>query len=203
MRRRRILPRPLSRGPLAIASFLAIPLFFSSLMASTLAQEKPNLIVWKGCRGLCKAWHDPTTANVAAIWLWAFVPSLVLVLIGWLATRFLFGFYVSCAAAIAIAVAVVDRTGIWARHHTARFPLGVDNIPFINNSNVYDPGQWEKMARDTALSLERWTISIAVIAAAIQVGLWVRRRYFGRRPGYAGDGVTVESVHAPTMTTIE
>ena len=50
------LPRPISRAPVAIAGFIAIPLFFSSLMASTLAQEKPHVVQWKGCRN--GALHD-------------------------------------------------------------------------------------------------------------------------------------------------
>ncbi len=44
----RLPPRRSGRAPLAIASFIAIPLFFSSLMASTLAQEKPYVIQWQG-----------------------------------------------------------------------------------------------------------------------------------------------------------
>lgn len=188
-----------SRAPLAIAAFLAIPLFFSSLMSSTLAQEKPNLIVWKGCAsGLCKAWHDPTTANVARIWLWALVPSLVLVLIGWAAMRVRFGFYVPCAAAIALAVAVVHKTKTWAAHHADRFPRGVDNIAITDNSNVYDPGQWEAMARDTALSLQHWTIAIAAVAAAVTAGLWAKQRFFGRRPAIELDGGV--GAHAPDAT---
>jgi hypothetical protein len=194
------LPKPISRGPFAIAGFLAIPLFFSSLMASTLAQEKPNLIVWKGCREVCRAWHDPTTANVTSIWLWAILPSLVLAVIGWLAMRLRFGFYLSCLAAIVIALAVIQKIDTWARHHTARFPLGVDNIPFTNNSNVYDPGQWEEMARDTAVSLSHWTIAIALVAAAVKAGLWVKRRYFGRGPAAVTESGAVEGVHAPSVT---
>jgi uncharacterized membrane protein len=194
------LPKPISRGPFAIAGFLGIPLFFSSLMASTLAQEKPNLIVWKGCRELCRAWHDPTTANVASIWLWAVVPSLVLTLIGWLAMRVRFGFYVSCLAAILIALAVVHDIDKWTRHHTARFPLGVDNIPATNNSNVYDPGQWEGMARETAISLSHWTIVIALVAAGVTAGLSLKRRYFGRGPAPASETGAIEGVHAPSAT---
>ena len=35
----RLLPKSVDRAPLGIAAFLAIPLFFSSLMAATLALE--------------------------------------------------------------------------------------------------------------------------------------------------------------------
>ena len=59
------------------------------------------------------------------------------------------GFYVPCLAAIVIAMAVVHKTAVWERHHTARFPIGVDLIPPSNAaSNKYDPGQWEHQARE-------------------------------------------------------
>ncbi|MBV8258290.1 MAG: hypothetical protein JO073_10790, partial [Actinobacteria bacterium] len=65
------------RAPLAIAAFLAIPLFFCSLMASSLALDKPHVIAWHGCKsGTCRVWLPATTANVALVWLWACVPPL-------------------------------------------------------------------------------------------------------------------------------
>jgi hypothetical protein len=199
MRRVRWIPRSYGRGPLAIASFVAIPLFFSSLMSATLALEKPRVVQWNGQHHLITLWHDPTTKNVASIWLWALVPPLVLVLIGLFSTRLRYGFYVPCVAAIVIAMAVVHKTGIWALHHTRRFPLGVDNIPAsAPASNKYDPGQWEKMARETAISLQHWTIAIAVAAIVVTAGLAVRRRYFGRRPVL--EAPPLEGVHGPDIT---
>lgn len=100
--------RSRSRAPLGIAAFLAIPLFFCSLMASTLAQEKAHKIQWQGCHHICTVWHDPTSANVARIWLWAFLPSLVLVIVGFIASRLPLGFYVSCVAAIVVATKLGD-----------------------------------------------------------------------------------------------
>lgn len=195
------LPKSLGRGPLAIAGFIAIPLFFSSLMASALALERPLVHQWKGCRhGLCTTWRDPTTATEARIWLWALVPPLVLVAIGWLASRVPIGFYVSCVSGVLIAMAVVHKTAVWERHHTARYPWGVDLIPATNvQSNLWDPGEWEQEARATALSLQHWTIGVALAAATVMAFLWVRQRYFGRRPEPAG--VPVEGVHAPDATT--
>jgi len=196
-----------SRAPLAIAGFIAIPLFFSSLMAATLALEKPLVHQWKGCRsGLCTTFHDPTTANIASIWLWALLPPLVLCVIGFVAMRFPFGFYVPCAAAIVIAIGVVHRTMLWERHHTARYPVGVDLVPPSNPaSDKYDRGQWEHMARDTALSLQHWTIGLALAAALVMAALYVRRRYFARRPAPAAAPLVgaypLETVHAPDATT--
>lgn len=194
------LPSSRGRAPLAIAGFLAIPLFFSSLMASTLAQEKPHKIQWKGCHsGICTVWHDPTTWNVARIWLLAFVPPLVLVVVGLIATRLPLGFYVSCVSSIVIAMAVVHKTATWAHHHTKRFPWGVDLIPKSQSfSNQWDPGEWEAEARETALSLSHWTIGIALAAMLVMGFLWLREQRAARRPGVAG--VPQEGVHAPDVT---
>lgn len=189
-----------SRGPLAIAAFIAIPLFFSSLMASALALEKPLKFEWKGGKhGLLTTYHDPTTANVVSIWLWALLPPLVLILIGFFAVRLPLGFYVPCAASIVIAMAVVHKTAIWERHHTARYPVGVDLIPPSNaGSNKYDPGQWEHQARETALSLQHWTIGVALAATLVMASLYVRRRFFSRKP--IAPYSQLESIHAPDAT---
>jgi hypothetical protein len=191
------------RAPLGIAAFLAIPLFFCSLMASTLAQERPHKIQWHGCHsGLCTVWHDPTSGNLARVWLWALVPSLVLVVVGLVASRLPLGVYVSCVAAIVIAMAVAHKTATWERHHISRFPDGVDLIPSTKTdafSNLWNPGEWERQALDTALSLQHWTIGIALAAMLVMVALWVRSRYKARRPGVVG--APVEGVHAPDITS--
>ena len=195
-------PRRSGRAPLAIASFIAIPLFFSSLMASTLALEKPLVYEWKGGKsGLLRTFHDPTAATTAKVWLWALVPPAVLIIVGWIATRLPYGFYVSCVAGIVIAMGVVHNVDTWAKHHTLRFPHGVDLIPTSSTSNTYDPGQWEKNARDTAISLERWTIGLSLVCIAVSAGVALRRRQL---PGRRGPGFTpIESVHAPSTTPPE
>ena len=194
-----MLPRGRSRTPLAIASFIAIPLFFSSLMASTLALEKPHKFEWMRAGKLLTTWHDPTQSNVAAIWLWALVPPLVLIVIGLVATRLPLGFYIPCVAAIVIAVAVVHKTAVWERHHTARYPVGVDLIPPANAaSDKFDRGQWEHMARETAVSLQHWTIGVALASVLVMAGLYAKRRFFTRKPAH-GYG-PLEGVHAPDAT---
>lgn len=191
-----------SRSPLAIASFIAIPLFFSSLMASTLALEKPRVIQWTSAGHLRTVYFDPSSQTEMRVWLWALVPPAVLIVAGWVATRLPYGFYVACIAAIAVALGVVHKLNIWTAHHTLRFPPGVDLIPASQPaSNEFDPGQWEQMARDTALSLEHWTIGLALASVAVVGGLAVKRRYFSRRPAPTYDAV--ESVGAPSITVPE
>jgi hypothetical protein len=198
------LPPSRGKGPWAIASFIGIPLFFSALMASTLAQERPHVIQWKGCKeGLCTTWREPSSATEARIWLWAMLPPVLLSLIGLICTRLPLGWYIACVAGVVEALAVVHRVDTWERHHTARFPWGVDLIPGTNSaSNQYDPGEWETIARETALSLSHWTIGVAVAAILAVGGLWIRRRFFARKPFLVADeseGV-LEGVHAPDST---
>jgi hypothetical protein len=191
-----------SRAPLAIAAFIAIPLFFASLMASTLALEKPRVVQWTSGGKLLTTWHDPSPSTEARIWLWALVPPLALIVVGWIAVRLPYGFYVSCVAAIVMGMAVVHKVNIWTLHHTLRYPWGVDLIPKSNvASNRYDPGEWERMARATALSLSHWTIAIAAISIVVAATAASRRRYFARRP--AELFAPVESIHAVDSTMPE
>ena len=187
-----------SRAPLGIAAFIAIPLFFSSLMSASLALEKPRVVQWRDGALLHTRLHDPTASNELRIWLWALLPPLLLVLVGWAATLIPFGFYVSCVAAIVDAMAVVHKTKTWAVHHQARFPQGVDLIPTNSISNRYDPGEWESQARQTALSLQHWTIGIA-LAAITAVALLTLRRHFVTRRLIESAG-QLEGVHAPDAT---
>jgi len=192
------------RAPLSIAAFIALPLFFSSLMSATLTLEKPHKIEWQRGGKVVATWHDPTTSNIVHIWLWAFVPPLVLVVVGLIAMRIPYGFYVSCAAGIVIAMATVHKTATWEAHHTARYPNGVDLIPAgqaYAGSNRYDPGQWEAQARSTALSLQHWTIGVALGSALVMGAIEVRRRFFSRKPVTGPEPTQVESIHAPDATT--
>jgi hypothetical protein len=202
-----------SRAPLAIASFIAIPLFFSALMASALAQEKPRLVQWSCCGyapnavphdvfAVMTTYHDPTSATEARIWLWALVPPALLILAGWIASRLPYGFYIACLAAIIDAMAVVHKTATWEQHHTQRFPNGVDLIAANNpSSNQFDPGQWERMARETSLSLEHWTIALAIVSMVVITTLAVKRRYFGRRPAPVYGAI--DTIGAPSASLPE
>jgi hypothetical protein len=187
-----------SKAPLGIAAFIAIPLLFSSLMSASLAIEKPRVVQWRDGAVLHSRFHDPSASNELRIWLWAFLPPLLLVVAGWVATRLPYGFYVACVAAIVDAMAVVHKTGTWAAHHTLRFPQGVDLIPTASISNRYDPGEWEGQALQTALSLEHWTIGLA-LASMLAIGtLTLRRRFTSRR--MLDSFGQLEGVHAPDAT---
>ena len=73
-------------------------------------------------------------------------------------------------------VGVTFHVDEWMRRHTHRFPLGVDLIGANNAAgNKLDPGQWERSARDTALSLGHWTIGLAAAAILITGVLEIRR----------------------------
>ena len=89
------LPPSRGRGPLGMAAFIAIPLFFSSLMSASLAVEKPRVAAWRDGSVLHLHYHDPSATNELSIWLWALLPPLLLVIAGWVATRVPQGFYVA------------------------------------------------------------------------------------------------------------
>ena len=188
------------RAPLAIGALMAVPLFFCALMAASLALEKAHTIEWTSAGKLLTTWHPPTSSTEARIWLWALVPPLLLLVFALGAMLVPYGFYLVCGAAIVDALAVTHRLDRWAAHHTARFPNGVDLIPPSNAaSDKVAPGEWEGKARDTALSLQHWTIAIAVAAALVVTALAVRRRWFGRRPAPT-PAPPLEGVHAPDAT---
>ena len=158
-----------TRAPLGLAAFLAVPLFLSSLMASSLAIEKPHIV--NGHQ------FPPTSATEIRIWLLALIPSAILLLVGTLAIALgRHGLYVSAVAAILLVVAVTHNLDQWTRRHTLRFPLGVDLIGANSPAgNKLDPGQWEQSARETSLSLGHWTIGLAAAAILIAAVLEFRR----------------------------
>jgi hypothetical protein len=94
----------------------------------------------------------------------------------------------------------VHKAATWERHHTARYPNGVDLIPASNvSSNKYDPGQWEHQAWQTAVSLQHWTVGLALASAAVMAALYIRRRFFARKP--VDPYLPLEGIHAPDATS--
>ena len=162
MRRLRHAPK----SPLALAALLATPLFFASLMAMSLAVERPSVV--RGKPG------GPSDATEVKIWLLALVPSLAVGVVGLAATLVRRGVLLSAAAAIAATLVVLAPLGTWERRHTARYPLGADLLPTSDSSNIFLRGEWEQTARDAAASIGHWTIALAVGAALVAVALELR-----------------------------
>jgi len=170
---------PASKAPLGLAGFLALPIFFASLMAVTLAIEKARVVEWTRGKGIARVWHEPTGSTEAKIWLLALVPPLLLVAAGWVAAHFPYALYVTCAAAIIDALALTIRLHRWELHHTARFAYGEDLLADQTTSSSLQRGEWEHDAAQTVWSLVHYTIGLSLAAALIATYLTVRRRRGG------------------------
>ena len=172
---RRLAPR--SKAPIGLAGFLALPVFFASLMAASLAIEKARVVEWSRPGGhIARTWHNPTDSTEAKIWLLALVPPLLLVLAGWIAAYLPFGIYVTCVAACVDALALTVRLHTWELHHTARFRNGEDLLADQTTSSSLARGEWEHDAAQTVRSLVHYTIGLAIVAALIALFLRYRRR---------------------------
>jgi hypothetical protein len=167
--------RAIKKGPLAAAGLLGAPLFFCSLMCASLAIDRPRIVTWTHKGRLISRYHDPSAAVEARIWLWSLVPLAVLLGVGLLASLWRYGVFVSCAAAIVLALGVTHRLPIWTLHHTLRWPRGIDNIPDAWSSDQVSRGDWERRAAAAAYSLSHWTIGLAIIFAAVYAFVLYRR----------------------------
>jgi len=174
MRRLRDAPRQ----SLALAGLMSMPLFFVSLMASSLKYEKPTVTHALKHHKVVIVLADPSHSNEAKIWLLAVVPVVVLLLAGSAAMVFgRLGIIATSLCGIAITVALLLPMGRWTVQHTLRFPEGVDLIPHSAGAeDVYLPGEWENAAKTTAHQLGIGTIAIAVIAILFVTLFEVRRR---------------------------
>jgi hypothetical protein len=194
-------------APLAVAGILAFPLFFASLLAASLAVERPHRFQWHGQSGrLTEVDHPPTSGQEAKIWALALVLPIAFVLVGLLASLWLRGgIYVVAAAGVGLAVALPHRLDRWSAHHASRFPFGMDLIPDSNPSSTLAKGEWEQSAKETVLSLTHYAIGIALAAAAVTVLLALRCRY-GRPPAPVGAPpvvVTGEPEVSPVVGSVE
>ena len=166
-----------SKASIGLAGFLALPVFFASLMAATLAIEKARVVEWSRPAGhIARTWHNPTGSTEAKIWLLALIPPLLLVLVGWIAAYLPFGIYITCVAACVDALALTVRLHTWELHHTARFGNGEDLLADQTTSSSLARGEWEHDAAQTVRSLVHYTIGLAITAALIALFLRYRRR---------------------------
>ena len=169
--------RKAPRAPLAVAAVLATPLFFTALMATSLAVEKPSVAHVLSRGKLVAKLGDPVGSTERTIWLLAVAPPLVLVAIG-VGAMFIgrIGVIASAVGAIAMTVALLVPLGTWTNRHIGRYPLGIDLRPRSSTSDIYLRGEWEGTARSTAEQLGGATIGIAALAVVTFVLLEVRRR---------------------------
>ena len=162
------------KAPLAVAGILATPLFFVALMAFSLLLEKPSVELKGGAVVL----GPPTAANNAAIYLFSFAVSALVVFVGVASLLVLrrVALIVPAVAAIVVTVALLLPLQTWEAEHTARYPDGVDLIPKDDPSDLVLRGEWEQAAHRTANQIGFWTIVLAIAAIAIAAVLEIRRR---------------------------
>ena len=188
--------RAASKAPLAVAGILAVPLFFTGLMAFSLKLDKPSHQTT--AKGTLKL-GDPTKSTVGTIYLAAFAVTAAVVVVGLLAmlVRSRLAAVIPAVAAIVAAILLIIPLGTWAAQHTSRYPLGVDNIPKKSPQDLFLRGQWEASAETTARQLGFATIGIAIAAIAVAAAL-----EFRRRRGIEGPVVPPppETVGAPEIT---
>jgi hypothetical protein len=171
------------RTPLIVASILAAPLYFLSLMLASLALDRPDIIAWKHQGKLIEHFHTTSAAIEAKIWLAALVPSALLIAIGIAAVFIRYGTYLVCVAMLVISGVLPHRLDTWEKHHTARYPRGEDLIRDKWSTNLLDRGEWEHSARETIVSLQKWMIGLAILfALGFALADELRRRRGNREP---------------------
>jgi hypothetical protein len=169
--------RKASKAALAVGAILAMPLFFASLMAMSLAFEKPTIEhVMKNGESVEKL-GDPSGTTELTIWLLALVAPAAVVLVGAAATFIgRLGVIASAVAAIVASIVLLVPLGTWTDRHTARYPDGVDLTPKSSVSDVYLKGEWEGTARTTVRQLGIVTIVLGSVAMGVLAVLEIRRR---------------------------
>jgi len=158
-----------SKAALAVASLIAVPLYFATLMASSLALDRPHIAGNKQLPG--------TNATEAKIWLAALIAPAIMLAAGTvgLALR-RYGVYLSAAAGIVVCLVLPGLSHGWIARHERRFPRGIDFIPDNSSSNLSNRGEWEHAAQATVASITHWTLGLAIGAIVIGVLLDIRRR---------------------------
>jgi hypothetical protein len=201
---KRLAARP--RTPLTVSCILAAPLYFLSLMLSSLALDRPHIIAWTHNGHLILRFH-PTTAELEAkIWAAALIPSALLIAIGLACVFIRYGTYIVCAAMLLISGVLPHKLDTWQAHHTARYPRGQDLIRDVFPTNLLSQGEWEQSARETILSLRKWMIGLAILfAVGFAVADELRRRRGNRSApalGPAEPGAGGASILGPSAASI-
>ena len=162
--------RKAPKAPLAVAAILAMPLFFTGLMAVSLAVEKPTVAHVLRQGKIVAKLGDPSGTTEATIWLLALVAPVTVVLVGAAGT------FIGRIGVVSSSLAAIA----WTSRHTGRYPDGIDLTPRSSTSDIYLRGEWEGTARKTAKQLGVTTIVLAGVAIGI-FGLLEGRRRRGVR----------------------
>jgi hypothetical protein len=158
-----------SKASLALAGLLSAPLYLATLLASSLALDRPRVV------GVHES--APAGGREALVWAAALITPGILLFLGAAALPLRrYGVYVSATAGIVICLVLPSLSHGWIGRHERRFPLGMDFVKDSNPSNLSSRGQWEHAAQDTIVSMTHWTLVLAVGAIVIAVLLEVRRR---------------------------
>lgn len=175
-----------SKAPLAVGGLIAVPLYFATLLATSLALDKPHVV--RGHAG------PSTTASELAVYFAALIaPGILLAAgaAGMLLKRH--GVYLAAAAGIVCSLLLPGISNGWIARHERRFPVGMDFIKDSDPSNLSSRGEWEHAAQATVTSITHWTLGLAVGAILVCVLLELRRRS-GR------DAILVEPPPVETTT---
>ena len=164
--------RGASKAPLAVAGILAAPLFFVALLAFSLKLDKPSHV-----NGTLRL-GDPTKGTVLTIYLVALAVGVAVIVAGVLATlvRSRLAPLIPAAVGVVVSIVVVIPLGTWAAEHTARYPLGIDNLPPRSTSDIWLQGEWEQSAQTTAQQIGLVAIGLAIAAVLASLALEFRHR---------------------------
>ncbi|MHB8469158.1 MAG: hypothetical protein ACYDCH_05315 [Gaiellaceae bacterium] len=162
-------PRIASKAALGLAGLLSLPLYLASLMAASLALDKPRLVGVKE--------FPSSSSTEAKIWAVALIAPAIVLVAGLLTLPLRrAGLYVTALVGIAVCLVLPHLSHGWIDRHVRRFPLGLDFVKDSSPSNLSTKGEWEKAAQETVASITHWTLALAIGAIVIGVLLEVRRR---------------------------
>lgn len=164
LRRLRLRPEGASRAPFFVGALFGVPIFFMSLLISSLALDIPH-------------GKAPTAAGTEAkIWLVALIGPAIFVGLGMLALWLgRFGAFVPIVAAIVACLLAPGRADAYIARHEARFPDGMDFIKDNTTGNASSKGDWEHAAKDAVVGMSHWTLVLAFLALGVALlALWRR-----------------------------
>jgi len=164
LHRIRLRPEGTSRAPFFVGALFGVPVFFMSLLISSLALDIPH-------------GKAPTAAGTEAkIWLAALIGPAIFVCLGVLALWLgRFGVFLPIGAAIVACLLAPGRADAYIARHEARFPDGMDFVKDNTTGNASSRGDWEHAAKDAVVSMSHWTLVLAILAVVVALFVLWRR----------------------------